>query len=116
LALPFRALGLYGFDAFEQKYTSAWVDTMSTAIMTNLGTYDETKHVVNFTGYYSDPWTGRKKKNRGLTRFVSNDQHVLELHVSEPDGTEYKMIEITYTRQGGTDHRAPRPAERPEQP
>lgn len=100
LGLPFRGMGLYGFDAFEQKYTSAWVDTMNTAIMNNLGVYDTTNQLVRFVGLYKDPWTGLRKKNRGVTRFLGPDKQVLELHITEPDGTEYKMLEITYTRAG----------------
>jgi hypothetical protein len=99
LALPFRGVGLYGFDAFEQKYNSAWVDTMNTSIPTHLGTYDKTNDVVNFTGQYKDPWTGAKKPERGVTRFLSRDKHALEVYVSEPDGREFKMLEIVYTRE-----------------
>ena len=99
LVLPFRGLALYGYDAFEQKHTSAWVDTMNTSILTNLGTYDQAKDVVNFTGRYKDPWSGTQKKERGVTRFLSKDKHVLEIHMTEPDGKEFKMLEITYTRQ-----------------
>ncbi len=99
LVLPFRGLGLYGYDAFEKKHTSAWVDTMNTSILVNLGTYDKTNDVVNFTGQYKDPWSGAKKKERGVTRFLSKDKHVLEIHITEPDGKEFKMLEITYTRQ-----------------
>lgn len=98
LALPFRGLGLFGYDNFEKKYTSAWVDTMNTSILTNLGDYDKASDVVNFIGQYKDPWTGVKKKERGVTRFVSKDEHTLEIHVTEPDGKEFKMLEITYTR------------------
>ena len=98
LALPFRGLGLFGYDAFEQKHTSAWVDTMNTSILTNLGTYDSTNDVVNFNGQYKDPWTGTKKKERGVTRFLGPDKHALEIYVTEPDGKEFKMLEITYTR------------------
>jgi len=98
LALPFRGLGLFGYDAFEQKYTSAWVDTMNTSILTNLGTYDKTNDLVHFTGQYKDPWTGTKKKERGIARFVNKARHILEIHVTEPDGREFKMLEITYTR------------------
>jgi hypothetical protein len=99
LVLPFKGLGLYGYDAFEQKHTSAWVDTMNTSILTNLGSYDRTNDVVNFSGQYKDPWTGLKKKERGVTRFYSKDKHALEIYVTEPDGREFKMLEITYTRQ-----------------
>ena len=98
LVLPFHGVALFGYDAFERKHTSAWVDTMNTSILTNLGTYDRTNEVVNFTGQYKDPWTGTKKEERGLTRFLSKDKHVLEIHVTEADGKEFKMLEITYTR------------------
>jgi len=105
LVLPFRGLALFGYDAFEQKHTSAWVDTMNTSILTNLGTYDRTKDVVNFAGRYKDPWTGTQKKERGVTRFVSKDKHVLEIHATEPDGKEFQMLEITYTRQAAREKR-----------
>ena len=98
LALPFRGVALFGYDAFEKKYTSAWADTMNTAILTNLGTYDRTNNVVNFTGQYKDPWTGNRKPQRGILRFLDANRQVLELHVTEPGGQEFKMLEITYTR------------------
>jgi len=98
LALPFRGVGLFGYDAFEKKYSSAWADTTSTAILTNLGFFDKTNNVVNFTGEYKDPWTGTRKKSRGLVRFVGPDRQVLELHVTEASGREFLMLEITYTR------------------
>jgi hypothetical protein len=101
LALPFRGMGLFGYDAFEKKYTSAWVDTTSTALLTNLGTYDPASDAVTFTGDYKDPWTGARKKSRGRIRFLGPDKHVLELHITESEGREFKMLEITYTRQAG---------------
>lgn len=98
LALPFRGVGLFGYDAFERKYNSAWVDSMNTSITANLGTYDKAADAVSFSGQYKDPWTGLKKPERGVTRFLSPDKHVLEIHVTEPDGKEFKTLEITYTR------------------
>ncbi len=98
LGLPFRGSGLYGYDSFEKKYTSVWIDTMSTAMMTNMGVYDKAGDVVNFVGKYGDPWTGVKKDSRGVTRFVSAQEHVLELYTSGPAGREYKLLEIIYTR------------------
>jgi len=98
LVLPFEGLGLYGYDAFEKKYTSAWVDTMNCSILTNLGAYDKTNDVVNFTGQYKDPWSGTKKAERGVLRFLAQDRHALEIHIIEPNGRTFKMLEIVYTR------------------
>ena len=99
LGMPFRGVGVYGYDAFEQKYTSVWMDTTSTAITTYLGVYDEGRKVVDFVGVYGDPWTGVKKKVRGVTRLESAEREVLELYVPKPDGGEFKMLEIVYGRE-----------------
>jgi hypothetical protein len=98
LALPFGGLGLFGYDAFEQQYTSAWVDSLNTAILTNLGRYDKTNEVVSFTGQYKDPWTGTKQPERGLIRFADKDRHSLELFLTNGEGKEFKMMEIVYSR------------------
>jgi hypothetical protein len=98
LVMPFRGVGLYGFDAFEKKYTSAWLDTTSTAICTYLGVYDEKKDLVDFVGDYGDPWTGEKKRIRGVTRFMGHDKHALELYLPKEGGGEHKLLEIVYTR------------------
>jgi hypothetical protein len=98
LALPFGGLGLFGYDAFEQQYTSAWVDTMNTSILTNLGHYDRTNEVVQFKGEYKDPWSGTKKAERGLIRFTGQDRHTLELYLAGAEGKEYRMLEIVYSR------------------
>ncbi len=101
LGLPYQGLAVYGYDAFEEKYTSAWVDTMSTAITTNLGTCQAPCEAIAFVGRHGDPWSGTKRNSRGITRFVSDDQHVLEVYEPGSDGKEYKILEIVYTRPTG---------------
>ena len=66
--------------------------------MNNLGVYDKAHNVVNFVGKYGDPWTGVKKKSRGVTRFFNKDKHALELYAQGADGREFKLLEIIYTR------------------
>ncbi|HUU84721.1 MAG TPA: DUF1579 family protein [Phycisphaerae bacterium] len=98
LALPFQGMAIYGYDSFEQKYTSIWVDTTNTAITTSLGTCQDTCDLIRFQGRHGDPWTGVKRPSRGATRFVTADQHVLELYEPGADGKEFKILQITYTR------------------
>jgi hypothetical protein len=64
-----------------------------------LGSCQDTCDVIGFVGRHGDPWTGTKRNTRGVTRFVSDDQHVLELYEPGTDGKEFKVLEITYTRQ-----------------
>ena len=98
LALPFQGLAIYGYDAFDKKYTSVWVDTTNTAMTTSAGTCQEDCRVIAFVGRHGDPWSGTKKPSRGVTRFVNDDQHVLELYEPDREGKEFKVLEITYTR------------------
>ena len=98
LGMPFQALAIYGYDSFEKKYTSVWVDTMSTALTTNLGTCQEGCKRITFVGLHGDPWTGVKRHSRGITRFISDSKHALELHEPGQDGKEFKILEIIYTR------------------
>jgi hypothetical protein len=98
LALPFQGHALYGYDAFEGKYTSAWLDTMSTAITTYRGVCDDQCNVINFEGLHGDPWTGAKRRSRGITRFVDDNKHVVEIHEPDAKGREFKILEITYSR------------------
>ena len=74
------------------------MDTTSTAMLTYRGEYSEQDDAVHFVGAYGDPWTGVKKKCRGLMRFVGADKHVLELYVPDANGHEFKLLEIVYTR------------------
>ncbi len=103
LALPFRGLAVYGYDAFEEKYTSVWLDTTSTALTTSQGTCSGECEVIAFTGQHGDPWTGKKRPSRGVTRLVSDDEHVLELYEPGTDGKEFRVLEIRYTRKSSTE-------------
>ena len=103
LGLPFQALAVYGYDAFEKKYTSVWVDTMSTAITTSQGICQKQCETIAFTGQHGDPWTGTKRPSRGVTRLVNDNQHVLELYEPGADGKEFKILEIVYTRKQPAD-------------
>ena len=98
LALPFQGLAIYGYDAFEKKYTSVWVDTMSTAITSNLGTCQNACKLINFVGRHGDPWTGAIRSSRGVTRFIDENRHVLELYEPDGSGKEFKILEIVYKR------------------
>src|SRR5262245_18582400 len=65
---PFTGLGWIGFDNVKKKYTIAWVDSMSTSIMTSLGTYDMGTKTFTYTGEENSPFYGGKVKTRDLVR------------------------------------------------
>ena len=101
LAMPFQGMAVYGYDTFEKKYTSAWIDTTSSAVTTSLGTCRDGCKVIAFTGRHGDPWSGVKKNSRGFTRLLDDDKHILELYEPDKDGTEFMVLKIVYTRKNG---------------
>jgi len=94
----FEGLGIMGYDKVKKKYTSAWVDTMSTAVFTELGMCDKSGKVITTRSEYDDPMTGQKKKGKSVLRIISNDKHVAEMYETGLDGKEFKNLEVVYTR------------------
>lgn len=98
----FVGMGLTGYDKFNQKYISVWIDDMGTGMLTSEGTSDESGKVLTLNGKMDDPMTGEKAKPVQLvTRILSPDKRVFEMH--DPAlGEKSKMMEITYTRKGAS--------------
>ncbi len=96
--IPYRGMGLMGYDKLKKEYVSVWVDSMGTGMMTQTGTLKDKGQSIIFTGEATDPMTGQKKKYYSVIRIESPEKHVHEMYVEGPDGNEVKMLEITYTR------------------
>ena len=94
----FEGSGIAGCDNIKKEYTSVWVDNMSTMIMATEGTCDESGKVLTYSGEYPDPITDKTVKTKSVLRIVNHDRHVVEMYQQDPDGKEFKSMEITYTR------------------
>lgn len=97
MEMPFDGLGYFGHDNIKQQYVGTWMDTMGTGMMVSSGSYDAGAKAFAMTGSFTDP-TGAEKKTREVIKIVSNDKHTMEMFGPGPDGKEYKMMEIVYTR------------------
>ncbi len=98
MGAPFHGLGYTGYDNIIRRYVSVWMDSMSTGIMRSEGTYDEATHTMTMTGTYVDPVSGKTKTMKGVTRYEGDNRAVFSYYDTAPDGSEYKSMEITYTR------------------
>ncbi len=94
---PFQGIGYTGYDNILGTYFGTWMDSMSTGIMTSTGKA-ESPTVINFDALMSDPMTGTAKPVREKLTITSADAHVLEMWTAGPDGKEFRMMEILYTR------------------
>ncbi|HEX5960559.1 MAG TPA: DUF1579 domain-containing protein [Rhodanobacteraceae bacterium] len=94
---PFAGHGMTGYDNVSGKWWGTWNDSMSTGLMVSEGSCDEHR-ACTFTGSWNDPVTRGKATARLETRWTSPGTEVFTMYGPGPDGKEYKMMEMTYTR------------------
>ncbi len=98
MGMPFKGVGIIGYDKGKQQYTSVWVDSMTTMMMIDSGTCDASGKVFTFHGELDDPFSGMHKKTRSIMKVINNNKHVFEMFET-PDGMkEYKSLEVVYTK------------------
>ena len=97
--MPFTGMGLTGYDNYKGRYTSVWVDNMSTAMTTSLGSANQSGTVLTFYGEMDEPTMDQHDKLfKMVLRLVSADKHVMEMHdLDLPEGKQLVM-ELTYLR------------------
>jgi hypothetical protein len=96
MGAPFEGHGMHGFDNVTKKYWSTWNDSMSTGLMLSEGTCDAS-HACSYIGTYTDAVTGKPKQLR-MTTSRSGDAETFNMFDKGPDGKEFKMMEIIYTK------------------
>ncbi|MBI3306841.1 MAG: DUF1579 domain-containing protein [Candidatus Omnitrophica bacterium] len=98
---PFQGLGVTGYDNMKKEYQSMWIDNMSTGMMISEGgQYDDAAKTISESGAFSCPMTGEVNKIfRAEWKIADADHYSYEMYTNAPDGSEFKSMEINYTRQ-----------------
>ena len=92
----FEGVGLTGYDNQTKKYTSTWMDSMSTTLHVMEGTSGD-DNTITQEGQYTCPIRGEMKL-RYVTKVVDQNTNIFEMYGTDKSGQEMKMMEITYTR------------------
>ncbi len=95
---PFNGFGITGYDNISKQYISSWADSMATGMMSSTGSCDSNGKTFTYTGECNDCMTGQLKKYKMVTRVLSESKHVFEMYDKDPEGREFKSLEVTYTR------------------
>lgn len=98
MAQKFMGLEVFGYDLFQNKYVTFWIDSMTTAFMITTGRFDASGKVLTQTGESPDPMTGRMQKVKQVTTFMQDGKYKFELIMVMPDGKEFKSVELVATR------------------
>lgn len=94
----FMGIEIIGYDLFQNKYVTFWIDTMSTYFFLTTGTLDATGKVLTETGMSPDPMTGGMQKVKDVTTFMQDGKYKFEMFMVGPDGKEFKTMELLATR------------------
>jgi hypothetical protein len=95
---PFEGLGYTGYDNVSGKYWGTWIDNMGTGVMTSTGGSGDGGKSYTFASSMNDPMTGKSTQMEERITVVDKDHHHFEMWGAGPDGKNFKMMEIDYTR------------------
>ncbi|MEO8034486.1 MAG: DUF1579 family protein, partial [Acidobacteriota bacterium] len=95
---PFSGIGFTGYDNLKQQYWGTWRDNMSTGLMTSTGNTTDGGKTWKFASVATDPMTGKDSKGEMIITVVDANHHNMEMWGEGPDGKNFKMMEIAYTR------------------
>ncbi len=96
---PFSGQGLHGFDNVTGTYWATWADNMGTGLMVSQGRCDADMACA-YTATQTDPVSREPQTLRMTSRWTDDRTELFEMYMPGPDGTEHRMMEITYTRRG----------------
>jgi hypothetical protein len=96
---PFEGIGYTGYDNYNKRYVSFWIDNSTTQMSTMSGTVDKSGKVFTLYGTMDEWMTGENGKAvKYVTRIINRDKNVFEVHDLTLGEPNTKMMEITYTR------------------
>ena len=89
--------GFWGFNQATSKYEGFWIDARSTKMQIEVGHVDDTGRVWTMVGEITGP-RGNTMKKRSVITLEDKDHHKVEMFFTRPDGSEVKVVEISYER------------------
>ncbi len=108
MGMPFHGLGTWGYDNIKKEYVGTWMDSSSTSIMNNTGSYDEATKAWTMKGTFQEP-SGQVIQTREVIKFTDANKHTFDFYMTGPDGKEFKSMTLTYTRQSAAPNTKPMP-------
>ncbi len=94
----FSGIGIAGYDNIKKKYVATWLDSMGTGLMTAEGTASPDGKTLTYASQYSCPILNGTRHSKTIETYIDDDHWTMESYEATPDGGEFKMMEIKYTR------------------
>jgi len=94
----YEGLGYTGYNNLEGQYEIVWMDSESTAIYTETGSFDDATKILTTRGSNRDPVTGTVVHTRGVFDLSDPNRHTYIEYETGADGHERKSFEGVFTR------------------
>lgn len=96
--MPYKGIGITGYDNLAEEYRSVWIDNMGTAVMTGSGQCSDDGATLTLEMEYIDAMTMEPATMRAVMKLLAPDKMVAEYYGAGPDGEEFKAMEFVFTR------------------
>ena len=97
--LPFKGLGITGYDTLRKKYVAVWIDNFTNSISFSEGQHDKSGKVFTFFGKQDDWMDGVfDKPYKIVDRFETDDKCISEMYDLTASPGEGKFLELVATR------------------
>lgn len=97
MGMPFEGMSFEGYDNAAEKFVSVWIDNMGTGFAIAEGQLDEDGKLI-YEGTMSDPLTKEAAWFKQVVNPIDENRIEFEMYMHAPDGSEFKNMEIVYTR------------------
>ncbi len=98
MGMPFNGKSTVAYDNHEKQFVSTWIDNMGSGIMMMKGPWDETTKTITMKGTMTDPGTKMETAVKETFKVIDDNTQEMEMFVAMPDGSEFKTMNIKYTR------------------
>jgi hypothetical protein len=98
MGMPFEGQGTTGFDNHRGLFETTWIDNMGSGIIKLEGFWNGANKTINLKGRMVDPSTATIKSIRQTIKIIDDNTQIMEMFTREPDGKEFKTMQIKYTR------------------
>jgi hypothetical protein len=98
MGMPFKGMGLTGYDNLAGEYTFAWIDNMSTSIMRGAGSCSSDGKVITLEGTILAPGVPEPKPFKQVVTWVDENHHTMDWYMPSEKGEMFKTMELKYTR------------------
>lgn len=98
MGMPFTGQSTVGYDNHKKEFVSTWIDNMGSGIMVLRGPWDDASKTMTLNGTMTDPGTKQDAHIKETFKIIDENTQEMEMFIKMPDGSEFKTMNIKYTR------------------